>query len=233
MSSKRKIAISDIHGCVQTFKTLLEDKVYLDTSDELYLLGDYIDRGPDSKGVIDYILQLKARGFTVHCLKGNHEDMMLASLHNFKIRESWEINGGITTLQSFGSEELHKVPQRYWDFLNDLEYYRETDGFLLVHAGLNFNAIDPLIDVQSMMWIRGWENEIDSDWLRNRVIVHGHTPVEMDRIRNSLKYTIGVQVIDIDAGCYALHRPGMGNLCAFDMTNKQLYFCPNLDMRWS
>ena len=230
MNTQRKIAISDIHGCARTFRTLIEDKVHLKLSDELYLLGDYIDRGPDSKGVIDYILRLKALGHTVHCLKGNHEDMMIAGIHNLQTRRNWMTHGGHTTMDSFDADTLQDIPQKYWNFLDSLEYYRTVDQYILVHAGLNFDAIDPLKDTQSMMWVRWWEDKVNWDWLGDRVIVHGHTPTEMQEIIYSLKYTIDVQIIDIDAGCYAIHETGMGNLCALDLTHKKIYFCPNLDM---
>ena len=70
-----KFAISDIHGCAKNFKALL-DRISLSLGDELYLLGDYIDRGPDSKGVIDHVWQLQKTGHTVHCLCGNHEQRL-------------------------------------------------------------------------------------------------------------------------------------------------------------
>ncbi|MEO0876095.1 MAG: metallophosphoesterase, partial [Bacteroidota bacterium] len=65
----RKFAISDIHGCLKTFEALL-DQIQFTTQDELYLLGDYIDRGPDSKGVIDLIWKMQADGYQVKCLRG-------------------------------------------------------------------------------------------------------------------------------------------------------------------
>lgn len=65
-------AITDLHGCARTFRALL-DKIRFSKEDELYLLGDYINRGPDSKGVIDHILELRESGHTVHCLRGNHQ----------------------------------------------------------------------------------------------------------------------------------------------------------------
>ena len=64
----RQIAISDIHGCARTFKKLVLEKVVLDKQDTLFLLGDYINKGPDSKGVLDFIFELKNSGFNVQCL---------------------------------------------------------------------------------------------------------------------------------------------------------------------
>ena len=73
---KRRFAISDIHGCLKTFKQLLET-IGLEKSDELFLLGDYVDRGPDSMGVVRYIQHLIVEGYFVTCLKGNHERHLL------------------------------------------------------------------------------------------------------------------------------------------------------------
>ncbi len=74
---KRLFAIGDVHGCLHELKNLVEQKLKLRTDDKLVLLGDYIDRGPDSKGVIDYIMTLQKKGFDVVPLKGNHELMLL------------------------------------------------------------------------------------------------------------------------------------------------------------
>ncbi|MDX1667739.1 MAG: metallophosphoesterase family protein, partial [Saprospiraceae bacterium] len=169
----RRFAISDIHGCLRSFEALL-DKIGLKKEDELYLLGDYIDRGPDSKGVIDRILSLQEEGYTVHCLIGNHEAMMLASTQDSMWKETWLFNGGWAALESFGVRDANDVPDKYFDFLIRLDYYVEVEGYLLVHAGLNFQEPDPLKDEDSMLWIRDWYGQIDREWLDGRVIVHGH-----------------------------------------------------------
>ena len=67
--------IPDIHGCAQTVKVLLENMLKVTKHDQLYFLGDYIDRGPDGKGVIDYLMHLQKEEYNVHFIKGNHEDM--------------------------------------------------------------------------------------------------------------------------------------------------------------
>ena len=66
--------IPDIHGCARTVKVLLENMLKVTRDDELFFLGDYIDRGPASKEVLDYLMDLQERGWKIHCLKGNHED---------------------------------------------------------------------------------------------------------------------------------------------------------------
>ena len=74
-----RYAIGDIHGGAKTFCALLE-KIYLQREDRVYLLGDYVDRGPNSRGVLDIILKLKEAGFGIFALRGNHEDMLIRQL---------------------------------------------------------------------------------------------------------------------------------------------------------
>ena len=218
----KKFVITDIHGCNITFHALLK-KLNLQPSDELYLLGDYIDRGPNSKGVIDTILDLQRQGFRVFCLKGNHEDAMLEARTDLIGRQYWLSWGGVETLRSFGCE-LTEIPGIYWDFMENLHPYLEVDDYILVHAGLNFGQGKPLDDYQSMMWIREWYNEIDYRWLGNRKIIHGHTPIRKQDIELMAESIHKNQFLDIDAGCYCYDW-----LCAFELTEQRLIFQKRLD----
>ncbi len=223
----RKIAISDIHACLKTFRYLLEEKVKLQPEDQLYLLGDYIDRGPDSKGVIDYILQLKEEGFQLHCLMGNHEELLLESMHDSGMREIWDRNGGMTTKRSFGVKAAHKIPEKYLDFFRQLKLYQQSDDYLFVHAGLDFTQADPLSDREGMLWSRNWEKDISYDWLGSRKIIYGHTPRAKEKVIEKFEALGTEQFFCIDAGCVFDHLPGYGHLCAFDLTNSELHFAAN------
>ena len=225
----REIAISDIHGCNQSFEALL-DQIAFSTSDVLYLLGDYVDRGPDSKGVIDRIWALQDDGYQVECLKGNHEELVLrAASGNFTYLEKWLKTDGKDTKNSFGVETCAEIPKKYLDWMEALPYFLEVESYLLVHAGLDFRLDDPLSDTSEMCWLRHWQPAIRYEWLQERIIVHGHTPIERDIIENQFVNLQAAQHLDIDAGCvYADPRhwrsEGLGNLCAFDMTNQRLFF---------
>lgn len=225
----RKIAMTDIHGCRRSFEALL-DQLALTTSDELYFLGDYIDRGPDSKGVLDIILDLKNKGHKVRCLMGNHEDALLIAAKDRSFFYQWYDGwGGRQTLESFGVHFAASVPVKYMDFFKTLEYTIEVDGYILVHAGLDFRSRNPLAPDVNMLYLRDWYDTIDFGWLGDRIVVHGHTPIskaEIEGMGRNLKYR---RVIDIDCGCFAQHLPGKGYLCAFDLTNRALYFQQNLD----
>src|SRR5690606_13442078 len=139
----RVLVISDIHGCSQTFIALVENVVQLKKEDTLYLLGDYIDRGPDSKGVIDYIIRLKESGFKIIALRGNHEVMLLNSIKERSASRVFLVNGGDKTLESFGISDVEELAPAYLDFFISLGYYALYDKFILVHAGLNFDLPDP------------------------------------------------------------------------------------------
>ncbi len=226
----RQFAITDIHGCNRSFNALL-DQIGLTTADELFLLGDYIDRGPDSKGVLETIIGLQSTGYKVRCMMGNHDESMRKARLNRIFYEEWISKwGGQQTLESFETIDLEEVPQHYWEFLESLELYIETGAFILAHAGLNFHLLNPFSNKTDLLFIRDWYGDIDYGWLGDRCIVHGHTPVTTEQCEALLQNIDNHRVIDIDTGCFSGTRlPGKGYLTAFNMTNRQLTFQKCLD----
>ncbi|MGV3504646.1 MAG: metallophosphoesterase family protein [Adhaeribacter sp.] len=222
-----RYAISDIHGCSRTFRNLVEEQLQLQPSDELYLLGDYIDRGPDSKGVIDYILELRARGCQVFTLMGNHEAMLLETWEDAAFLPQWLRNGGDATLTSFGLQDIRRLPEAYLLFLDQLEYYLELPDYLLVHAGFDFSAGTPLANLEAMLWIRQFT--VDTAFLGDRRIVHGHTPTPHTRIGQNLADP-KARVFNIDGGCVYKNHPEFGFLTALDLDTRQLHVLANCDV---
>ncbi len=223
----RNIAISDIHGCKKTFIQLLHSIDYT-KDDHLFLLGDYIDRGPDSKGVIDTILEMQREGYTVTCLKGNHEAMLLESLkrNDFHYTRNWMFHGGQQTVESFKVSTISEIQPNYIDFLQDLEYYHLLESHIIVHAGLNFSLGNPLVNLHAMLWERNWYSKINYNWLKHRRIIHGHTPYKTGEIKEMHKNINLLGAISIDAGCC---YSSLNHLCAYDFTNEHLYFQENID----
>ncbi len=226
----KRYAISDIHGCNKTFKHLVEKGINLQKEDHLYLLGDYIDRGPGSKEVFDYIFALQEKGYQVHCLRGNHEEMMLSAYYERTDPFSWMVNGGDATLESFDSSSFYDIPEKYIQFVENLPYYFVLDDYLLVHAGFEFKNAEKLEDLfedeSAMVWIRYWYDNIKPDLLDGRTIIHGHTPISRKEIEQNLE--VGFP-LDIDGGCVYHPRPNLGYLCAFDMEERKFIFERNLD----
>lgn len=215
--------VGDIHGCCKTFRRLVLKKINLKKTDTLYCLGDYIDRGPDSKGVIDFILKMRKTGYQVRALRGNHEQMLLDSQRDSQTFELWLDNGGVQTLKSFKINSVNEMEARYLEFFNQTEYIVYSKNFILVHAGLNFKVDKPLEDKKAMLWIRNFQ--INRKFLRKRILIHGHTPVKKDFI---LSQEID-GVINLDGGCVYKGYEGLGNLFALNFTTGGFIMMKNID----
>lgn len=230
----RTFAISDIHGCYQTFESLLQ-KIGLEKNDTLFLLGDYIDRGPGSKEVLDLILKLKEEQYNVQCILGNHEVMMLYALNHPHSQEaqSWELwNGGEDTLKSFSAKSVSDIDLRYLDFIRSMSYYIEKDQFIFVHAGLNFRIPDPFADKDKMVWAFENKPEQNLEWLGDRIVVHGHRIRTREQIKNNLKKLRKLKkfpVLGIDNGC-VYQKSNYNHLCAIELSSMELNFHKNIDV---
>lgn len=167
----RTLVIGDIHGCLKALKSLIE---YIGPTpeDSLITLGDYIDRGPHSKGVIDYLIELQTTHQLVP-LKGNHECMMENARSHDDELMNWLMNGGIETLASFGAADFDQIPPMYWDFLASCLPYHETNDHIMVHAGL---CPETPLDQQtefSLYWLRFHETQHHQS---GKTMICGHTP---------------------------------------------------------
>ena len=222
----RRWVVGDVHGCLKTMTSLIEEKIQLTTDDKIYFVGDYIDRGPDSKGVIDYIMMMRLRGYDVVALKGNHEDMMLGAYSDRSLIQQWFYNGGLSTLNSFGLQEVRAVPGQYLSFLDSLEHYVELEDFVIVHAGFNFKIDNPFEDKHAMLWIRN--ETIDISKIGNKRIIHGHTPISVDKVKAEID--TNNDTIDLDSGCVYHGVEGLGNLCALELNSMHLEVQENLDV---
>ncbi|MDX2000832.1 MAG: metallophosphoesterase family protein [Chitinophagales bacterium] len=219
-------AITDIHGCSRTFKRLIK-KLDLKPEDELYLLGDYIDRGPNSRKVIKQILKLQAAGLHVRCLRGNREDMLLRTLEDPLLIPAWTRNGGRATLKSFKVKKAADIKEKYLHFMRELEYYIVLDDFVLVHAGLNFIEKDPFADKHAMLWLRS--SRIIPAKIGHRRLLHGHTPTPLKRIRETLKKKSAID-LNIDNGCVYANVADKGNLVALELNTLELMVQKNVDL---
>jgi Calcineurin-like phosphoesterase len=222
--NSRTFVIPDIHGCELTFRRLLDEVLRFRTTDQLYLLGDTIDRGPRSQGVLDTIRRLQADGCSVTSVRGNHEEMLLKSCIDRNYFHLWMMNGGHDTLKSFGVEDACELPYSYRDLLDSFPYYVELDDFILVHAGLNFAIPEPFTDREAMLWNR--ERHVAREMIGGKRLIGGHTPQNRDEIRRSLD---GDHIL-LDNGCVYKGEPGLGSLAALELQTMELYFQENIDM---
>lgn len=132
---KRTLAIGDIHGCLTPLKRLW-DFIDPKPEDQIVFMGDYVDRGPDTKGVIDFLLGLQP-DFNMTFLSGNHEEKFFLSNINRGELAHWIADwGGGATLESYGPGGFDDVPDSHWEFLRKTLPYLETDDHIFVHANL-------------------------------------------------------------------------------------------------
>lgn len=218
--NKRLFAIGDIHGCFNAFQLMLEQKIQLEKSDKLILLGDYIDRGKQSKEVIDYIIDLQTKGFDIVPLLGNHESMLLDAFNNEVRTPTWIQNGGSETLKSFKITSLKEIEPKYVEFLKGLSYFFAFKDYLFVHAGFNDSDINPFADIYSMIWVcrPAYENPL----LIKKIIIHGHRPIPIAVCKDIVQSNM--QVINLDTGCVYSNIMGYRTLTAFELNTRTLHF---------
>ncbi len=236
----RTWVIPDVHGCLKTLRSLIDELIVLRSDDTLIFLGDVIDRGPSSKGVIDYIMELDESGIKTTVIRGNHEDYMAKIYREEQAKQgfrkmlglksasykAWMLYGGEQTIESFEDVDVKDIPLKYIEWIESLPYYIEWNDFLIVHAGFNFGNEDIFSDTLSMMWIRDFK--IDPEKLGNRKVIHGHVPVTLEFIYESINSS-SFRFIDLDKGVYITDKPGYGNLLALELNTMEIVVQPNLD----
>lgn len=205
-------AVGDVHGRADLLARLLT-QIQADAIGEtvatkrLVFLGDYVDRGAESAGVVEMLLTQIPVGFTADFLKGNHEGLLLDFLAEAWRLEHWRRNGGEATMLSYGVDidTLHDLgggsetwqqafasalPDAHRRFFETLKLSQTYGDYLFVHAGVMPGVPLDGQDEQDLIWIR--EPFLDWEEPFGRVVVHGHTPVPMPEIRSNR--------IDIDTG---------------------------------
>lgn len=225
----KRWVIPDIHGCNLTFRTLLQ-QIKLSTEDQLFLLGDYINRGKDSAGVLRTIITLLEKDYQVFPLRGNHEDMLLERHRERKAQASHNFTflpSSFRKAKDFTDSDKRILPE-FIGFFSNLPYYYELDKFYLVHAGFDFRKPDPFHNFEEMIWIRDFEpNEKE---LNGKTIIHGHTPTALSLIQFDLEARR--LAICLDNACvfkYASFDDEKGNLLALNLDSWELVIQKNID----
>lgn len=170
-------AIGDVHGCFAKLATLMQHCAnYADATPFRFIfLGDYIDRGPDSRGCVARLIEwTNRRPDGVLCLKGNHEDILLSVLAQPSDVDWWLMNGGDATLASYHAKAPEDLPPEHIAWMKALPLYHDDGLRFFVHAG-----VDPTIPLDkqtehTLLWTRERYPETINP---GRFIVHGHTPL--------------------------------------------------------
>jgi serine/threonine protein phosphatase 1 len=219
----RIYAVGDVHGRADLLR---ETMAHIDDdlrrrpiayAGEVYL-GDYVDRGADSKGVIDLLAARMVENHAI-CLRGNHEDIMEAFLTDATVLDGWRQLGGLQTLASYGVSPSrdatapdvqhafrNALPASHRAFLHDLRYHIRCGDFLFVHAGIRPSVPLDAQDAQDLIWIR--DEFLNSKRDHGVYVVHGHTSVSHPDIRSNR--------INIDTGAW---RTGVLTCIAIEGTD--------------
>ena len=209
MSRPRTIAIGDIHGCAAALRALLE-AIQPTEWDKIVTLGDYVDRGPDSRGVIEQLIELAQR--CVHVpLIGNHEVMMLEALDKGGDHLNWWWEcGGRETIASYGKFP-RDVPKSHVKFLRGLEDFHETQRHIFVHANYDYDV--PMSDQSRATTL--WEHlnfRQPPPHYSGKTVFVGHTPQLTGEILDS------DHLVGIDTACAV-----GGYLTAIDVDSRQIW----------
>ena len=205
------VAIGDIHGCYKQLMDLMDAVRRFTYREEQVLhifLGDYVDRGPDPKAVLDYLMkQQEEHSGEVICLKGNHEDNLVKCYYGGDLgTKNYSYNnsmGGASTLKSFGVETINDIPKKYIDWMAALptwvserpQHWGDKER-VFVHAGINRKLPTNQQTELTCLWDRDLISEAPIDYFQDewkRLVVHGHTP------RHYPEYTGGR--VNVDTGC--------------------------------
>jgi serine/threonine protein phosphatase 1 len=214
----RRIAIGDIHGCLKTFQKLLE-KIDLTHDDQLFLLGDLIDKGQSSRGVVDYVMTLIESTYQVYTVRGNHEQGFLIAYdcgYDF-LTDYLKKNN----VDGFLDDEIYQ----YLEFFDNLEYGYELDDFIISHTEF-------LIDEVSLYrGMRGLfsqvQFQIDNHTIRQKTQIIGHSVKTLTDIQNLIQQKSNV--LYIDNGCVYKNNEGLGHLIGLDIDLNELYIQRNVD----
>ena len=202
----RRFVIGDLHGCSKALRTMIEE--LSPQRDDLFIfLGDYIDRGPDSRDVIDQLLSLSQITRTVY-LRGNHELMLLGVLLGGCDPKIWIQSGGIATLASYGGS-IHKIPAPHIEFFQSLRPHYETEREAFIHAGYLPDVPIDKTDDATRYW-NHLAGPLAAHVSGKRVFV-GHTPQASGSVLNAGHF------VCVDTYCF-----GGGWLTAFDLDTDEM-----------
>lgn len=205
-NGQRIYAIGDIHGRLDLLIALLE-KIEIDSETapdavKLIFLGDYIDRGPDSDKVIDYLVSFEKINASAQFLLGNHEDTMLKFMEFPGKYEDWLHWGGDATLESYGVGDVwrreasdlaielkEKINFEHLEFLTRLKPFCIEGDFVFAHAGVKPGVPLAEQETEDLLWIRGEFHNASKDLRPEKTVVHGHHPTKRPV---NLSWRIGV-----------------------------------------
>ena len=175
----RTYAIGDVHGCLDKLQRLVQlcERDSVDQKIKFVFLGDYVDRGFESRLVIEFLINLQTRSSDeIICLMGNHESMLLSAFDDENMEEHWLKNGGTETLYSYHASSAVEIPKKHIEWIRSLPKYHDDGLRFFVHAGVRTDRSLHQQRERDLLWIR--EPFLSSTYNWDRLLIHGHSPTE-------------------------------------------------------
>jgi serine/threonine protein phosphatase 1 len=242
----KTFVMSDMHGCYREMMALYRQLPINPEEDRMVFLGDYIDRGPDSKKVIAQLIKWKTKYPHWQVLYGNHEDLMLEGLkrrgslsYGDQAYQLWQVNGGDTTVKSYLPRRLSAyqraiaqpedfIPLAHLTFLRELPRWFEDKNYIYVHGGLEPGCTPEETDPYNMIWIRDEFILSDYDW--GKKVIFGHT-ADAEGTRSQItslpfQPIVRTNKIGIDT---AVCPPTQYGLTALELPAEKFYFQPSFN----
>ena len=177
MKEEKIFIVGDIHGCLGMLQRLMRKIPWRPDVDRLIFLGDYVDRGEDSRGVIEAVMEIKRTSERVDCLLGNHERILLDFIEGRDV-STFFLNGGTSTLNSYRVAQQRYgeplIPTAHVGFLKSLKTWIELDDYYVVHAGFRPGVELENQSLEDLLWIR--DSFIFSNYRFGKRVIFGHTP---------------------------------------------------------
>ncbi|MEX2444697.1 MAG: metallophosphoesterase [Alkalispirochaeta sp.] len=227
----RRLIVGDIHGCAQTMRALLGEYLAVSRGDHLHFLGDLVSKGPDSRDVLQFLVELEDAGVGVTVVRGNHEEAILRARGKgpAALQALLERTNNDSLLTADGGTDLESPwlrimeASRYWVDLHDA---------ILVHGGIDMQRTEPFADGHALVSLR--KTTYNARVAGNRPVIHGHTRRPLSTIIESLVTDASVIPLDNGAVGGPSRKPykvsEYGNLCCLDLDSRILHVQPNRDI---
>lgn len=223
----RRLVVGDVHGCAQTLIALLQRVVRVTARDHLFFLGDLVNKGPDSLGVLQHVVALMGRGVRVTMLRGNHEHNLLHADRKGRVAPLAKRGG------SQGLLAGKSLAPQWRELFEQMLYFVALPDVLLVHAGFRFGTSAPFYDRDAMVNIK--EFVYDPVVTAGRPVIHGHVRRSLSDIVCAIHQRAPVvplengAVLGLGRSDYKIHD--IGNLCCLDLDSRELHVQPAVDDR--
>ena len=223
----RRLVVGDVHGCAQTLAALLRNVVRVTPRDHVYFLGDLVNKGPDSLGVLQHVVMLMRGGIRVTLLRGNHEHSLLQADRKGRAAPLAKRGGSQALLAG------KQLAPKWRDLFERMLYFVALPDVLLVHAGFRFDSDAPFFDRDAMLNSKALV--YDETATAGRTIIHGHVRHPLSAIVRAV--TQRASVVPLENGAvlglgrhdYSIHESG--NLCCLDLDSRELHVQPAIEDR--